>query len=74
MEQIIQKFFEYGLLGMIVIVEGFVIKYMDAENKKQSAARLQDMKEVKDSVIKPIEAIQNTLNTILYIIQGQERK
>lgn len=73
MEQTLQQLAENSLLGLLFVLSLFIIRFLYYENKALQTKYEQAMKETRDSLVEPLSAIKQTLNTILFTIEQQEK-
>lgn len=73
-------FYNQGILGIIILVLGFVVGYLfrdgrqrekasNEEIKALQEARIQDLKQTKDAVIEPLQAMQQAIDNLAYIVK-----
>lgn len=80
MEQVIKQVTENGILGALLAISLFVIRFLYNENKGLQLElrtlqdkRLDDMKQSRDALLGPMQALQSTVNTILATIERVDR-
>lgn len=69
-QEAVIKLGEYGLLGALLLLAGYVIVKLYGEVGKERDARLSDMKEVWQGDIKFRAELKNLLDRILEILKG----
>lgn len=73
-------FYNQGILGIIILVLGFVVGYLfrdgrqrerasNEEIKAIQEARIQDLKQTKDQIVGPLQELQQTLDNLAYIVK-----
>lgn len=81
MEQLIKQITENSILGALLIISLFVIRFLYNENKSIQLElrtlqdkRLEDMRESRDAILHPLQALQNTVNTILNTVEREHKR
>jgi len=73
LENAAAKILETGLLGAIIVIEGFIIWYQYKRGNDQEDKHFLDMKEVWNNDVKWREEIKTMLNNFFELIKGEKK-
>lgn len=70
MESSVQKLFESGLLGVLLAIALFVIGFLYKEVRNLQDKRIEDMRQARDLIVAPMNAVKQTVDLILASMQN----
>lgn len=65
----IQKLAESGILGVLLAISLVAIVYLYKEVRSLQEKRIEDLKESRDAIIKPLNSLQETVTRILTLVE-----